>query len=129
MVTYSSISFLDRFMSLVVGLFVKFSLWSLKVTKELPETFISMLSNISVCFEKLIPSLLICVSMFLFGFFISCCNGIFQKVLTVLLIQSLPIECLICGSYTPFYKQLGSGTILQSCLHFQGFQSSKLLNG
>ena len=28
-----------------------------------------------------------------------------------------------------FYKQLGSGLRPQSCLYFQGFRSSKLLNG
>ena len=31
-------------------------------------------------------------------------------------------------NYTFFYKQLGSGRSPQSCLYFQDFQGSKLLN-
>ena len=40
------ISFLDEFMSLVVGWLVNLSLWSFRVIKELLVPFISILSNI-----------------------------------------------------------------------------------
>ena len=40
------ISFLDGFMSLIVGWLVKFSFWSFRVIKELKVPFISVLSNI-----------------------------------------------------------------------------------
>ena len=52
------ISFLDGFMSLVVGRLVKLSLWSFRVIKELPVPFISIKSNIFACFANLITSLL-----------------------------------------------------------------------
>ena len=63
------ISFLDEFMSLVVRWFIKFSLWSFKVTKEFLVSFISILSNISACFENLIPSVLIFGPIFLWLFY------------------------------------------------------------
>ena len=62
------ILFLDEFMSLVVGWFIKFSLWFFKVLKELQVPFISILSNISACFPNLTLSLLVFVQMFLFAF-------------------------------------------------------------
>ena len=64
------ISFLDQFMSLVVGWFAKFSLWSFKVKMELPVPLISILPNISACFANLTPSLLIFVPMFFFVLFL-----------------------------------------------------------
>ena len=48
-----------------------------------------------------------------------------------LLALALLIKVLKLKLYenTIFYKQLGSGLSTQSCLYFQGFRGSKLLNG
>ena len=39
------------------------------------------------------------------------------------------INIFLLITNTLFYKQLGSGPSTQSCLYFQDFQDSKLLNG
>ena len=63
-----SISFLDGFMAHAVAWLIKFTLWPFKVTKELPVSFISVLSDVFPCFANLTPFLLIFVPMLLIVF-------------------------------------------------------------
>ena len=107
-------SFLDRFMSLVVGWFIKITLWSFKVTKELHVPFISILSNMSACFTCLIPSLLIFVPMLLFAFL---------QVVLMAFFQSCSYS--ICTYWMSSLRELASSLMsaLFSYLHATSFEN------
>ena len=106
MLAYSLISLLEELMSLVVGWFIKCSQWSFRVTNEfLCHSFQSCLIHMPVLWTWY----LLCLFLFqcFICFFISCCDGISQKVLVVALSQSVHIVCLVCGSLCVLW-----------CLHF-----------
>ena len=56
------------------------------------------------------------------------CRCLHIKNLEELLLLCSMFVCALRIKYI-FYKQLGSGLSRQSCLYFQGFRGSKLLNG
>ena len=60
--------FFARFMSLTVGLLLRFSLWSFRVIKLLFSPFISSRFSISLFLKFFFPSLLICFFMLLLVF-------------------------------------------------------------
>ena len=83
-----SISLLDEFMNLVLGCY--------RVIRELPVPFILILSNAFAGFDNFFINF--CSNVFI-CFFIGCCDGTSQKVLIIVLIQSVHIGCLVRGSY------------------------------
>ena len=93
MLTYSSYFILRWIYEPCSRMVHRVLLWSFKVTKELSVSFILILSNEYACFEfvNFCSNVFIC-------FFISCCDNISQKVLIVLLIQSVQNGCHVCGS-------------------------------
>ena len=80
-------SLFAKFMSLTVGLLLKFSLWSFRVIKLLFSPFISNWFSTSLFFKICFPSILICF---------------FMLLLTFLYFDVMPL--FIRWLYSPFWK-------------------------
>ena len=117
------ISFLAGLMSLVVGWFKKFTLWSFKVIKQLAVLFTSTLSSIFVSLAYLIPSQFILLSVSLVDFYM---------LLLLRFVTGVDILLFQAGTYLMFYQQKSmcfSINALSLNLRVTSFENCFLLYG
>ena len=89
------ISFFAGFIKSVLGLFTKFSLWSLSVIKHSLVLLVSILFKTPLSFAYVFPCSLICFEMFLIVFLCCCCYGAIQRMGVIFLLDFINIRCFV----------------------------------